>query len=258
MVHGGRAASTAGGGAPMPTARERNQAMTLIYLIAGISIVPLFVLGLFAHVRVRRVFARRLQEPTKKGLTGSRLARTMLNASGLNDVLIEEVEPNLADHYDPSRKVVRLSRNVARSSSVAAIGIAAHEAAHAIQDGSNFTAVRIRNGMAPIVQKAAFFILPLLFLGILMGSVIATSLFVNIAVILFLGIVVFYLVTLPLELKASSMALRYIKDNGIADEKEITGVEEVLRAAVLTYIIAAALAVAQFFRLLGLYRILKV
>ena len=178
----------------------------------------------------------------------------MLNSAGLNEVVIEEVGGTLRDHYDPRQNVVRLSRHVARNSSIAAIGIAAHEAAHAIQNGTNYSPAKFRNNIAPIVEKAGYFILPLLFLGIVLSRVALASFFINIALLLFLVIVVFYLVTLPVELEASARALRYIKENNVADENELEGVKKVLKAAALTYMIATALAIVQFLSLLGMKR----
>jgi len=228
--------------------------MTGLYVIAGLAILPLIIWAIYAQNRVKTLFERYSKKPVKKGITGNRLVRAMLNSAGLNDVVIEEVGSELSDHYDPRQKIVRLSRNVSRNSSIAAIGIAGHEAAHAIQDGTGFVPVKLRNSIAPVVEKAGFFILPLLFLGIVIGGVIASSFFINLALVLFFGIVVFYLVTLPVEFEASSRAIRYIKDKEIADEKELNGIQEVLKAAALTYIMAAALVVAQFLRLLGMYR----
>ena len=178
----------------------------------------------------------------------------MLNSAGLNEVIIEEVSGTLRDHYDPRQNTVRLSVRVARNSSIAAIGIAAHEAAHAIQHGTGYPPAKFRNNIAPIVEKAGYFILPLLFLGILLYRVALASFFINLALLLFLAIVVFYLVTLPVELEASARALRYIEENNVADGKELEGVKKVLKAAVLTYIIATALAVVQFLSLLGMNR----
>jgi len=190
----------------------------------------------------------------KKGITGNRLARTMLNSAGLDDVVIEEAGPSFEDHYDPRQKVIRFSRSVARSSSVAAIGIAAHEAAHAIQDGTGFMPVKLRNSIAPIIENAGFFIFPLLIFGILVSGIISSTFFINLAIFIFFGIVIFYLITLPVELEASSRAVGYIRNNKIADEEELTGIREVLSAAALTYIIAAALAIMQFLRFFGIYR----
>ena len=228
--------------------------LTGLYTISGFAVVFLVIYGLYAHIKVSRLYERYSKEPVKKGITGSRLARTMLNSAGLNDVVIEEVSGTLRDHYDPRQNVVRLSRRVARNSSVAAIGIAAHEAAHAIQHGTNYPPAKFRNNIVPIVEKAGYFILPLLFLGIVLSRVALASLFINIALLLFLVIVVFYLVTLPVELEASARAMRYIKENNVADEKELEGVKKVLKAAALTYMIATALAIVQFLSLLGMKR----
>jgi len=228
--------------------------LTGIYAISGSVIVPLVIYGLYARIKVRQLYDKYSKQPVKKGITGSRLARTMLNSAGLSEVVIEEVGGNLNDHYDPRHNAVRLSRRVARNSSISAIGIAAHEAAHAIQHGTGYPPAKFRNNIAPIVEKAAYFILPLLFLGILLSRVAFASFFINLALLLFLGIVVFYLVTLPVELEASARALRYIKDNNIADARELEGIKKVLKAAVLTYIIATALAIVQFLSLLGMNR----
>ena len=227
--------------------------MPEIYIIAGLAILPLIIWGIYAQNKVRDLFRKYSKETVKKGITGGRLARTMLNSAGLNDIVIEEISSELKDHYEPRQKVIRLSRNVSRSASIAAIGIAAHEAAHAIQDGSGYLPLKLRNGINLIVEKAGYFILPLLFLGVFVGGIIASAFFINLGLLIFISIVVFYLVTLPVELDASSRALHYIKEKEVADDKELNGIQEVLRAAVLTYIIAAALAIVQFLRLLGVY-----
>ena len=200
------------------------------------------------------MFAEYSKKPVKRGITGSRLARAMLNSAQLNDIIIEEVRVPLSDHYDPRRKTIRLSRSVSRGSSIAAIGIAGHEAAHAIQDGTGYPPLRLRNNIAPIVERAGHLVLPLLFVGIVLGGLAFSSFLIGLALVLFLGIVLFYLVTLPVELEASSRALRYIEDRDLADEQELAGIRRVLRAAALTYVIALALAVTQFVRLLGVYR----
>jgi uncharacterized protein len=223
--------------------------MTLIYIVTGIAILPLIIWGFYAQIKVRQVFAKYSKIPVKKGITGSRLARTMLNDEGLSKVIVEEGGDSLSDHYDPRRKVIRLSRGVARHASVTAIGVAAHEAAHAVQDARGHELTRLRNVIAPVIEKASYLVLPLFLFGILIGGVLASAFFVNIAVFIFFGIAVFYLVTLPVELNASSYAVRYIRENGITDEKELEGVREVLKAAAMTYIIAAAIAITQFLRL---------
>ena len=130
--------------------------MTSLYVVAAFAIVPLIIFGFYARLKVHRLFEKYSNKPIKKGITGSRFARTMLNSAGLDDIVIEEVGGSLKDHYDPRQRTVRLSRTVARSSSVAAIGIAAHEAAHAIQDGTGYPPIKVRNGIAPIVSTTPF------------------------------------------------------------------------------------------------------
>jgi len=228
--------------------------LTGLYVVSGFAIVPLVIYGLYARIKVRQLYEKYSKEPVKKGITGSRLARTMLNSAGLNEVVIEEVSGTLRDHYDPRQNTVRLSRRVARNSSISAIGIAAHEAAHAMQHGTDYPPAKFRDNIAPIIEKAGYLVLPLLFFGILLSRVALASLFINLALLLFLAIVVFYLVTLPVELEASARALRYIEENNVADEKELEGVKKVLKAAALTYIIALALAIVQFLSLLGMNR----
>jgi Zn-dependent membrane protease YugP len=228
--------------------------LTGLYVVSGFAIVPLVIYGLYARIKVRQLYEKYSKEPVKKGITGNRLARTMLNSAGLNEVVIEEVSGTLSDHFDPRQNAVRLSRRVARNSSIAAIGIAAHEAAHAMQYGTDYPPAKFRDNIAPIIEKAGYLVLPLLFFGVMFSRVALASFFINIALLLFLAIVVFYLVTLPVELEASSRALRYIEENNIADEKELEGVQKVLKAAVLTYIIALALAIVQFLSLLGMNR----
>jgi len=228
--------------------------MTGLYLISGLVIVPLIICALYARNRVTRLFEEYSRKPVKKGITGSRLARLMLNSAGLNDITIEEIDVALRDHYDPRQRIIRLSRSVARGASIAAVGIAAHEAAHAIQDGTGYPPVKLMDRIAPIVGKTGHFVLPLLLAGILLSRLALSSFLVDLALVLLLGIVLFCLVTLPVELEASSRAVQFIRDKAIVDEKELDGVRKVLRAAVLTYVIALALAVVQFLNLLGAFR----
>lgn len=228
--------------------------MTELYVISGIVIVPLLVCGIYVRGKVRRLFEEYSKEPVKKGVSGGRLARKMLNSAGLDNIVIEEIGPGLKDHYDPRLKAVRLSRMVSQSASVAAIGIAAHEAAHAIQDASDYPPAKVRNSIAPIIEKAGFLLLPLFFFGILLGQMVLSSVLLDLSLILFLAIVFFYFVTLPVEFEASSRAVRYIKENGIVDAEELEGVRLVLRAAALTYVIATILALVQFLSLFGMLR----
>jgi len=228
--------------------------MTELYVISSIIILPLILFGLYARTRVNRLYQKYSERPVKKGVTVSRLARAMLDSAGLNDIPVEEIGVTLEDHYDPRRKVVRLSRRVSRGASVAAIGIAGHEAAHAVQDGTGYPPVMLRNSIAPLVERMGHLVLPLLFIGILFGRLALSSVFIGVALVFFFAIVLFYLVTLPVELEASARAIRYIEDRDIADTEELRGVRKVLRAAALTYLVALALALVQFLNLFTLYR----
>ena len=228
--------------------------MAVLYLISGFLIVPLVICGLLARVRVNQLYNEYSQKPVRKGVTGSRLARRMLNSAGLDGVVIEEVGGTLKDHYDPRQKIVRLSRSVACGTSVAAIGIASHEAAHAIQDGTGYPPLKLRNSIAPIVEGTGHLVLPFLLVGVLLSGLALSSFFVALGLLMFLGVVLFYLVTLPVELEASARALRYIKDNHVADEKELDGVKKVLRAAAFTYLLAMVLVIVQFLSLLTMYK----
>jgi len=228
--------------------------MTELYVVAGLLLAPVIICGLYARSRVNQLFDEYSRKPIKKGVTGGRLARTMLDSAGLSGVIIEEGGAALSDHYDPRRKVIRLSPSVSRSASIAGIGIAAHEAAHAIQDGTGYPPVKLRDRIAPLVERSGHLVLPLLLVGMLFSAIALSSLLVGLALLLFLVIVLFYLVTLPVELEASSRALGYIRDHAIADEKELEGVRKVLRAAAFTYVTAMALVLIQFFSLLGTYR----
>ena len=228
--------------------------MTGLHIVAWLTIIPLIIGSFYVHSRIKRLFQEYSGKPIKRGMTGRHIARAMLDSAGLQGIVVEEMGADLLDHYDPRQKVVRLSRNVSRKASIAAVGIAAHEAAHAIQDGTGYPPIRLRNRIAPFVRWCGYLILPLLFFGLLLSRMVQSSFLTDLALVLLLATVLFYLVTLPVEFEASSRAMRYIEDNGISDEQELNGVREVLRAAALTYIVAAALATAQFLRALGIYR----
>ncbi|GAH64868.1 unnamed protein product, partial [marine sediment metagenome] len=228
--------------------------MTGLHIIAGLTIIPLIICSFYVHSRVKRLFQEYSGKPVKRGMTGRHIARAMLDSAGLQGVVVEEMNADLLDHYDPRQKVVRLSRNVSRKASIAAVGIAAHEAAHAIQDGTGYPPIKLRNRIAPFVKGGGYLILPLLFLGLLLSSMAQSSFLIDLALLLLFVTVLFYLVTLPVELEASSRAMRYIEDSGISDDQELDGVRKVLRAAALTYLVAAALAITQFLRVLGIYR----
>jgi uncharacterized protein len=212
--------------------------LTAIFLIC--TVVPLGF-GLWAQSQVKRTFKRYSEVRPRNGLTGAQAGAAVLQSSGLSDVRIRPVEGRLSDHYDPRTRTLNLSRDVGEASSIAALGVAAHEAGHAIQDAKGYRPMRIRQTLVPaatIGQSLWFF--PV-FLGLIMGSVGL----VNIGLILFLAIVVFQLVTLPVEFDASKRALVALDGGGLLAADEIDGARTVLRAAALTYVAALVASIGQ-------------
>ncbi|MBF0254402.1 MAG: zinc metallopeptidase [Candidatus Omnitrophica bacterium] len=227
--------------------------MTEFYFLSTAAFIGLILWGLAAQKHVASVYQKYSTMKLKKGVTGTAVAKAMLQDAGVEGITFEDARGTLADHYDPRARVIRLSKDVAKGTSIAAVGIAAHEAAHAIQDEAGYAPAQFRDRMAPVMQKATVVVLPLLILGLLLGGIIGSTFFVDLAVLIFLGIALFYVVTLPVEYNATGRAILYIREHKIADPAELEGVRTVLRAAGLTYVIAAALAITQFLRILTFY-----
>lgn len=184
------------------------------------------------------------------GMTASEVAERILKGAGISDVRIERIEGELTDHYDPKNKVVRLSESVYHSTSVAAIGVAAHECGHVLQHYNGYLPIRVRNAIVPVVNFGSKLSWPLILLGVLFGL---TNL-VDVGIILFTMVLLFQIVTLPVEFNASKRAISVIRDTGILYGDEITGAKKVLNAAALTYVagvIATALQVLRLFLLFG-------
>ncbi len=184
------------------------------------------------------------------GMSASEVAERILKGAGISDVRIERIEGELTDHYDPKNKVVRLSESVYHSTSVAAIGVAAHECGHVLQHYNGYLPIRVRNAIVPVVNFGSKLSWPLILLGVLFGL---TNL-VDIGIILFTLVLLFQIVTLPVEFNASKRAIGVIRDTGILYGDEITGAKKVLNAAALTYVagvIATALQVLRLFLLFG-------
>ena len=211
-------------------------------------LIPALILAMWAQFRVKSVFARYSQVTSRRGTTAASAARALLDRFGLNQVPVERVAGNLTDHYDPRDKSLSLSESVYGSTSIAAIGVAAHEVGHAIQDSLNYSPLKIRNAIVPVVGIGSSLAFPLFFIGILMRG----EFLMNLGIVLFLGVIVFHLVTLPVEFDASSRALRVLADTGILSTEEIGGARSVLKAAAWTYVAATVMAFAQLIRLLFL------
>jgi uncharacterized protein len=212
--------------------------LTYVFLIC--TVVPL-LFGLWAQMQVRRTFKRYSEVPTSNGLTGAQAAAAVLSASGLSGVSIRPVAGRLSDHYDPRSRTLNLSEDVGQAATVAALGVAAHEAGHAVQDAQGYKPMRIRQTLVPAATIGSqLWIFPA-FLGLIIGSLGL----VNIGLVLFLAVVVFQLVTLPVEFDASRRALVALEGGGLLGSTELDGARAVLRAAALTYVAALAASIGQ-------------
>jgi Zn-dependent membrane protease YugP len=196
-----------------------------------IAIAPAVLLGLWAQFRVRGTFAQASQVPAS--LSGAAAARYILDSAGLQNVPVEPVAGQLTDHYDPRENVLRLSQGVYGMRNMAAVGIAAHEAGHALQDAKNYAPLVIRNAAVPVASFGGGISIPLIVLGFMFSHML---LWVGIA--LFAGVVFFQLVNLPVEFDASARAKRLLVEHGIVDAGEMQYVNSVLNAAAWTYVAA--------------------
>jgi Zn-dependent membrane protease YugP len=191
-----------------------------------------------AALWVRSSYSKYSKKPSASGLTGAQTARLILDHNGLTNVRVEPVPGQLTDHYDPRSKVVRLSENNFTHRSIAAASVAAHEVGHAIQDATGYIPMKLRSGLFPVVAFSSQIRLPLFFVGIFVG----TPLFIQLAAILFMAVLAFHVVTLPVEINASTRAYGLLTRYGILSGTEAGGTRRVLTAAAFTYIAAALTA----------------
>lgn len=211
-------------------------------------LIPAILISAWAQFKVSSTFNKFSTVRSINGYTGAQVARFLLNDAGLQEVEIQQVPGKLSDHYDPRAKVLRLSSDVYGSTSVASIGVAAHEVGHAIQDKESYSALVFRNAIVPVVNFSSSLSWILFFIGILLSY----STLVTIGIILFSVVVLFQLVTLPVEFNASSRALKLLEARGILYDKEVDGARKVLSAAALTYVAATLMAVLQLVRLIAI------
>jgi Zn-dependent membrane protease YugP len=208
-----------------------------------------------AAIWVRSSYSKYSKKMSASGLTGAQTARMILDRNGLHNVRVEPVAGTLTDHYDPRSKVVRLSEGNFRSNSIAGVSVAAHECGHAIQDATGYVPMKLRAGLFPIVNFAGQLWFPLFFLAIIMGIGTATGqLFIQLAVIAFAGVLAFHVVTLPVEINASTRAYGILTRYGILSRGEAGGTRRVLTAAAFTYIAAALTSLLTLLYLLMLSR----
>ena len=211
-----------------------------------ILVIIALLLSMFASFGVKATFSKYDKVANSRGLTGADVARRILDLNGLQNVRIERVSGSLTDHFDPRANVVRLSDATYASNSVGAIGVAAHECGHAIQYAKSYAPIKIRNSIVPVVNIGNKLSMPLFILGLILGSY-------NLALFgaaLFGLVLVFQVVTLPVEFNASRRAIKILDSNGILSETETKGAKKVLSAAAMTYVAAVAATALQLLRLL--------
>lgn len=218
-----------------------------IYYI--VLVIPALLLGVWAQNRVNTAFSTYSQVRAYRGYTGAMAAEQILRENGVHDVRIERIAGNLTDHFDPRSKVIRLSDSVFGSNSIAAIGVAAHEAGHAVQHAVGYFPIRIRNVFVPVANFGSRISVPLIILGVLLSF----QGLITIGILLFSTVAIFQLITLPVEFDASRRALEVLAGTGLLEGEEIDGARKVLSAAAMTYVAALISSVAQLLRLIGLY-----
>ena len=222
---------------------------TYILVIIGI------IITMWAQGKMKTTFAKYSRVRSMSGMTGQEVARRILMANGIFDVTVEPVAGQLTDHYDPRSKVVKLSEVIYNSTSVAAVGVAAHECGHAIQDNQEYMPLKLRSAIVPVANLGSTLSWPMILIGVLManaGSYAGYSL-ISVGILCFSLAVLFQLVTLPVELDASRRALRQLNATGILPPEEQQQTRAVLSAAALTYVAAAAASMLQLLRLVILF-----
>lgn len=209
-------------------------------------IVPAFIFALWAQYKVKSAY-RKYSKIKEAGVnSAAELAKKMLDSAGIGNIPIEIVPGEMTDHYDPTKKVLRLSRGVYNSNSVAALGIAAHEVGHAIQHHKTYVPLMFRNGFFPVANIGSTMALPLFFIGILFSL----PMLMNLGIFVFTFAVIFHIITLPVEFNASGRALQLLEKGQYLDKQGLQGAKAVLSAAALTYLAATAMAIMQLIRLL--------
>lgn len=209
-------------------------------------VIPAVIVAAIAQANVSGTFSKYSKVRTARGYTGAEAARAILDANGLYNVRVERVAGNLTDHFDPRQNVIRLSQGVYDNATVAAVGVAAHESGHAVQYATGYAPIKLRNAIVPVTQFGSSLSIPVLLLGFFMGL----QPLVYAGIILFSAMVVFQLVTLPVEFNASSRALAIIEEQELLGSEELRGAKKVLGAAALTYVAALLVSLMQLLRII--------
>ena len=216
---------------------------TYILVLIGV------VLSLLASAKVKSTFARYSRVRSYSGMTGREAAEQILHRNGIYDVQVIHIAGNLTDHYDPGNKTLALSDPVYNSTSVAAIGVAAHECGHAVQHDVGYLPLSIRGALVPVANFGSTLSWPLILIGLFINGQMS-SVFINLGILLFTAAVLFQIVTLPVEFNASHRAVKALGTTGMLREDEVKDVRKVLTAAALTYVASAAAMILQLLRLL--------
>jgi len=217
-------------------------------------VLPCVLLSLWASAQVNSTFKRYSTQISNRNITGAQAAQRVLMRNGINNVRIERVSGNLTDHFDPKTNIIRLSDNVYNSASTAAIGVACHEAGHAVQYAQNYFPIKIRAVIIPITNIGSKLAMPLILLGVLLsalGNISYSMIYLGIAC--FSLSLVFQLVTLPVEFNASKRAITAIEEAEILTDAEMAGARKTLRAAAMTYVAAVAVSLAQLLRFILIF-----
>ena len=209
-------------------------------------VLPAFIISIWAQVKVSSTFNKYSTIYTRRGMTGASAARRILDENGLYDIGIERVRGNLTDHFDPKANVIRLSDSVYDSGSAAAIGVAAHEAGHAVQHARNYFPIKVRMAAVPMTRIGSMLAIPLFFIGLIMAS----DYLMLLGIVLYSFIAFFQLVTLPVEFNASARAISVLRSTQILSDDEITAAKKVLTAAALTYVAALLTSLLTLLRLI--------
>lgn len=215
------------------------------YYLTGFIMIPVFLFALFCQAKVKSAFSKYSKVANRRGLTGADAAYQLLRLNGITDVRIKKISGSLTDYYDPRAKEICLSQDVFDSRSVAAIGVACHEAGHACQHAQGYAPLKIRNAVIPVTRIGSFLGVPLALIGMFLYS----DPLIYAGIILYAAVAFFQLVTLPVEFNASKRALQTIETNGFLEGEEYNGAKKVLSAAALTYVAALASALATLLRL---------
>lgn len=203
------------------------------------------IITLIASANVNGTFKKYDKVLSRRGITGAMVARKILDANGLQNIRIERVSGNLTDHFSPKEGVIRLSDATYNSTSVAALGVAAHECGHAVQHQVGYVPIKVRNSIVPVVNICSHLAIPIILIGLFISQPLALF-----GVVLYCAVFTFQLVTLPTETNASARAISTLYDMGILDEDELRGTKKVLKAAAMTYFASAAATALQILRLL--------